>query len=190
MAMTDRDTLMEHIESTWPILTNLERNAVQYTLQDADITIMRQFFYSIWERRNPDDPEGEWSEYAEEVKKVEAAYGTRVLKGYQTDRGRVYLQYGEPNTIVRRHNDLDAYPYEIWHYYKIGRFNNKRLIFYNPDLVTNDFQLLNSDIPGEVRNDQWVLMVLQRNNTFGNVDKNVVDNGASRVLIDLWNNPR
>lgn len=190
MRFTDRDTLLEHIESTWPILTNLERNAVQYTLQEADINILRKFFYTVWERRDPDNPSGAWEEYEEQVQKVQEAYGTRVKKGYQTDRGRVYLQYGEPNTIVKRYNDLDAYPYEIWHYYKVGRFNNKRLIFYNPDLVTNDFELLNSDIPGEVRNDRWVLMVLARNNTFGNVGKNTVDNGASRVLIDLWNNPR
>ena len=190
MQFTDPDILREHVESCWPIMTSLERNAVQYYLESADLGILRSFFYTLWERRNPENPEAGWDEYAEQVQKVQEAYGTRVKKGYQSDRGRVYLQYGEPNTIVRRHNDLDAYPYEIWHYYKIGRFNNKKFLFYNPDLVTNDFALLNSDVPGELRNDQWVNQVLLRNNHSSGADSPNVNNGASRVLIDLWNNPR
>jgi len=190
MQFNDADVLREHIESCWPIMTTIERNAVQFYLGNADISILRSYFYTLWERRNPESPEAGWNEYAEQVVKVQSAYGTRVKKGYQTDRGRVYLQYGEPNTIVRRHNDLDAYPYEIWHYYKIARFNNKKFLFYNPDLVTNDFALLHSDVTGEVRNDQWVNQVLQRNNHSSGPDSPTVINGASRVLIDLWNNPR
>ena len=48
--------------------------------------------------------------------------------------GRIFLYHGPPNTITDRPNEPSAYPYQIWHYYKIGKFNNKRFIFYKPDL--------------------------------------------------------
>lgn len=190
MQFTDRDVLEEHINSLHPITSNVERSTIEYQLKEADLTLLKQFFYSFWERRSPENPEAAWNKYLEEVKKVQANYSTRIKKGYETDRGRVYLQYGPPNTQVLRHNDTDAYPYEIWHYYQAGKFRNKRFVFYNPDLVSNDFELLQSDLPGEIKNDRWVMMILQRNNSLGNQEQRTIDNGASRVLIDLYNNPR
>jgi GWxTD domain-containing protein len=190
MQFTDQAQLKEHVNSLHPITSNVERNTIEYQLKEADLTLLRQFFYSFWERRNPENPEEAWNKYLLEVQKVQANYATRIKKGYETDRGRVYLQYGPPNTQVVRHNDTDAYPYEIWHYYQAGRFRNKRFVFYNPDLVSNDFELLQSDVPGEIKNDRWVMMILQRNNSMANQEQRTIDNGASRVLIDLYNNPR
>lgn len=186
----DRDSLWEHVRSLHPITTTIERGAIESYLAAADLTLLRQYFLAFWEKRDASDPEGAWNKYREEVRKVQANFGTRIKKGYETDRGRVYLQYGPPNTMVIRHNDTDAYPYEIWHYYRINQFRNKRFVFYNPDLVTNDFELLQSDLPGEIKNDYWVMMILSRNNSLGNTEIRRVDNGASRVLIDLYNNPR
>jgi GWxTD domain-containing protein len=38
--------------------------------------------------------------YLEQVKKVNASYGNNLNMGYDTERGRVYLQYGPPNAIA------------------------------------------------------------------------------------------
>ena len=36
--------------------------------------------------------------------------------GWKTDRGRIFILYGEPSEIERFPNQMDTKPYEIWHY--------------------------------------------------------------------------
>lgn len=153
------DTLSQYIYSLWPIASKGEQTSIEANLGDADLRMMQQYFYTFWERRDPDNPEAAWEKYKEQLALVEEEFGTRIKRGYQTDRGRIYLRYGPPNSMTKRHNDLDAYPYEIWHYYKLGRFNNRRFVFWNRDLATNDFEMLHSDVPGYVKNNNWTDML-------------------------------
>ena len=101
---------------------------------------------------------------------MEKGYGTRIFPGYATDRGRVYLQYGAPNTVTTRESSPNEYPYEIWHYYKIRQFSNKRFVFYNPDLVGNNYRLLHSDLIGETQNYRWQYELIKRNANNVNID--------------------
>ena len=39
-----------------------------------------------------------------------------------------------------------------------------------PDLVTNDYSILHSDVPGEVKNENWNATLNSRNSTNGNID--------------------
>ena len=39
--------------------------------------------------------------------------------GYRTDRGRVYLIYGEPDQIDRFPSETNMKPYEVWYYNSI-----------------------------------------------------------------------
>ena len=70
--------------------------------------------------------------------------------------GWILLRYGRPNTIVQRHHGTQYYPYEIWHYHKAGQFNNRRFLFYTPQVVGECFELLHSDHPQELRNADWL----------------------------------
>lgn len=78
-------------------------------------------------------------------------YGNNFQDGFETDRGRVYLKYGAPSTHVVRENSPSEYPYEIWTYNKIGKYSNKRFVFYNPDLTNGAYRLLHSDVLGELK---------------------------------------
>ncbi len=42
------------------------------------------------------------------------------LKGYRTDRGRIYLKYGPPDFIEDHPYEWGTYPYQIWYYNKYG----------------------------------------------------------------------
>ena len=53
-------------------------------------------------------------------------------QGSMTEMGNIYIRFGKPNTVVKRHHETEYYPYEIWHYHKAGRFNNKRFCFFAP----------------------------------------------------------
>ena len=43
------------------------------------------------------------------------------LSGWKTDRGRIYIMYGPPNSI-EAHPVGVAQPYELWHYREIKEF--------------------------------------------------------------------
>ncbi|MBL0317573.1 MAG: GWxTD domain-containing protein [Flavobacteriales bacterium] len=87
----------------------------------------------------------------ESIAAVKANFATRIKPGWQTDRGRVYLKYGKPNTRIQRPSDPDYWPFEIWHYYVTdSNLHNRRFLFYDTNL-SGDMELLHSDVPEEVK---------------------------------------
>lgn len=164
------DSLDEFIYCLYPIVGDQENRIIDKQLKEFSDTMKRQFIYSFWYNMNQVEPEKNWLEYKKQVILAEKMFGTPVRRGYQTDRGRIYLKYGAPNTVDDRPNEPSSYPYQIWHYYKIGRFNNKKFVFYQPDLVTNDYMLLHSDLQGEIQNFKWQRDLNMRNTQTGNID--------------------
>lgn len=162
-AFTNKNELIDHILSLVPIASSIELIFIDNQLKLSELPLMQKFFYDFWLRRSPVSPESAWIAYRTEVIKVNSEFGTKIMRGYATERGRVYLQYGAPNTISRNYTEPSAYPYEIWHYYKLDNQSNRKFVFYNPDLVTNDFQLLHSDALGEPFNNQWEVLLQKRN---------------------------
>ncbi len=164
------DSLTEFINCLSPIASPNELMIIDRKIDNMSDSTKRQFFYSFWFNQNNINPQKDWEDYKLQVKKIDRLFSTKVRKGYQTDRGRIYLKYGAPNNIIDRPNEPTAYPYQIWHYYKIGKFNNKRFVFYMPDLVTNEYTILHSDVPGEFYNSKWQKDLNGRNTSRGNID--------------------
>jgi GWxTD domain-containing protein len=188
-AVSDRDTLAEHIRSLRPIADPLERKVIGDRYKDRDLELMQRFFYSFWANRSP-DPEAAWKAYYTEVLKVNREFGCRILKGYDTDRGYVYLKYGAPNSIMDRFNEMDSYPYTIWHYYRAGRYSDKRFVFYQPNLANDCFELLHSEVPGEIQNPRWNQVLHSRNVAMPNVDPQGVNNSSGERTLEFYNMPR
>ena len=159
---TNEDTLKEYIKSTWPIANSSERQFVNDMLKKSSLEAKQKFFYNFWLSRNANDPENAWLQYKEKVAYVQRKYKTQVKKGYESDRGRVYLQYGPPSSIVDVPHEPIAYPYEIWHYYTIMDKTNRKFVFYNPDIAGNDYPLLHSDMIGEIITRNWEDFVYKR----------------------------
>lgn len=153
--ITGIDTLTAYLKSLKPIADNSEIRFIDNQLKASDLKLMQQFFYSFWEKRNATNPQYAWGEYRNKLIEVQERFGTRIKPGFETDRGRVYLQYGPPNTVISESSETGAYPYEIWHYYHIADQSNKKFIFYNKSLSSNDFELLHSNMIGEVNNPEW-----------------------------------
>jgi GWxTD domain-containing protein len=166
----NHDTLREFIKCLSPISSQMERAFAENLVRDNNLTIMQQYFYNFWLNRDFVSPEAAWREYLNEVQKVNAAFKTQTKKGFESDRGRVYLQYGPPNQLIESYNEPNAYPYEIWHYYSLGNQRNKRFVFYTKDIVTNDFALIHSDAIGELSNFQWQYIINSRMNILPGVD--------------------
>ena len=169
-AYNNEEMMRDMVSSLRPKSNTVEANYIDTQLESADLPGMQRFFYHFWEKRNPDHPDQAWAEYKLEVDKVNTAYGTKIEKGYESDRGRVYLQYGPPNSIAKSEREPSAYPYEIWHYYVLGNQTNRKFVFYNPDLVTNDYTLIHSDALGEVNDPRWQMKLQKRNTQSRDLD--------------------
>ncbi len=171
--ITGADTLREYIRSLSPIATELERIFINTQIATASLPTLQQYFYQFWQKRSELEPEKAWTAYNQEVIKVNNTYSTQVRKGYDTDMGRVYLQYGPPNNITDvpfetsgyRHtagsSSTGSVPYQIWHYYSLNnnRERNKRFVFINSSLLAADYQLVHSDVKGEIQNYNWQAML-------------------------------
>lgn len=183
------DTIKEYIRYLEPISTTQEKNFAIAHLSTSELSTLQKFFYKFWTDRDEIAPEQKWLNYLNEVNKVNYAYSTLIHRGYETDRGRTYLKYGPPNAISESYYEPGTYPYEIWQYYtlKDGQ-RNKKFIFYTKDMVTNDFALLHSDVPGEISNYRWQYMLYQRVDPGFDIDQGATqDNwgGNSKKYFDL-----
>lgn len=88
---------------------------------ELDLSGKRRFLWAFIKRRDldPSTPESEFFEiFKQRFTHVNDQYGSRggLLPGWKTDRGRIYLRYGEPDEIVYRPFVGGAEPYEIWQY--------------------------------------------------------------------------
>jgi len=176
--ITDIDTLREYIQFLMPISSQQEKGFADAHLGSSDIETLQRYFYNFWLNKDQLEPEKAWYAYLAEVNKVNFAYSTQIQKGYDTDRGRIYLKYGAPNAISESYNEPAAYPYEIWHYYvlKNGQ-RNKKFIFYTLDIVTNDFTLLHSDVTGELSNYRWQQVLYSRARPGFDIDQGATEDG-------------
>ncbi len=188
--LNNADSLREFINSTYPVGTGLEKNFIREHLKKSDLKTMQQFFYGFWINRDPRNPELAWKAYNEQIYKVQVNFGTPVKKGYQTDRGRVYLQYGPPNTRSTQYSEPSNYPYEIWQYYTMNNNQrNRKFVFYSQDMVTSDFTLLHSDATGEINNPRWKIDLRNRIFTTLDLQDTQVINSWGNMESDYWELP-
>lgn len=115
----------------------------------------REFLYKFWKKRDQDPGTAEnefYNEYMNRVRTSEQKFGTINRSGVKTDRGRVYIIYGEPDEIDRYPNDIDKKPYEIWQYNQL----EGGVIFVFGDVTGfSNYELLHSTKRGELRDDNW-----------------------------------
>lgn len=170
-AMTDKE-LRDNITSMRPISEMFEREYADNLLKqkELDVELLKKYMLSFWERRNKVNPQQAWLEYYALVKETIELFSSKIMKGYETERGRVYLQYGRPSSRTQVTNEPSAYPYEIWWYYEYKGQRNIRFVFYNPDMITNDYQLLHSEALGETFDPQWRLILFSRTTAFRDID--------------------
>lgn len=188
--ITNLDTLKEDISCTFPVASGLERAYTRNMIKSNDLQKLQDYFYGFWKRRDQADPEHAWLVYREQVKKVQFNFGTRIKKGYQTDRGRVYLEYGPPNTRSQQYSEPNTYPYEIWQYYTLKETQrNKKFVFYSPDMVTSDFYLLHSDAIGETNNPSWQFVLTGRSQTPKDLQDTQIINAWGSQSGDYWDLP-
>ncbi len=122
----------------------------------ADVAYVRSFIYSFFRSRNPKDPAGEWKTYSDQVRAVNRLFNLGGRTGYESERGRVYLQYGPPAERIPVYQETGSRPYELWRYDTLPKDEKGgRFLFFQPGGPLEDFVLLHSTALGELRNRGW-----------------------------------
>jgi len=188
--MNNMDTLADLIRSLRPISSQLEVNFAQNQLKGKDLKLMQQYFLNFWMIRNPANPQQAWSTYNQEVIKVQNSFGSKKVKGYDTDRGRVYLQYGPPDQRTQVPSEPSAYPYEVWQYYRLKGQTNRKFVFCDPDLATSTYRLIHSDALGEINDPRWDMKIHSRDSQSMDNQNLNAPNHFGGSSIDNFNNPR
>ena len=189
-SIENRDSLLLYIDYLYPISTSSEKIYVKSMIETADVQTLQKYFYNFWLERNNVDPQSAWLNYLQRVKEANANFKTVSVAGYRSERGRVYLQYGKPNVIAESLHEPAAFPYEIWHYYQIGGQHDIKFVFYTIDLATNDFQLLHSDMVGELSNYHWQRDLYRRTWDPYSIDDVIVPNSYGSFATDYYMQPR
>jgi len=149
------EELAENISSLFPIATPREWSYASNQLSTWDLEQMKKFFYGFWVNRNPLEPEAEWGKYYEGVKKANELFSANKIKGFATDRGRVFLKHGTADYIENSVHENHTLPYQIWTYNKLGDETNRLFIFAESAVGTNDYELIHSTARGELYNENW-----------------------------------
>jgi len=146
----------EMFEVSEPIATKMDVDNYEML---KDVKSKRKFLFDFWKLRDqiPETPKNEFKEeYMERVHFVDIRYKTFVKRGVKTDRGRIYLIYGEPDEIDNYPSQYNMKPHEIWYYHSIE--GGVEFVFGD---VTgyNNYELLHSTKRGEIRDDSWARRV-------------------------------
>ena len=79
-------------------------------------------------------------EYYRRIRYTNKAFSVGKRPGWRTDRGMIYIQYGEPDDVERHPFDMDGFPYnapwQVWRYYS----TNREFVFVDRR-GSNDFEL-------------------------------------------------
>lgn len=173
--VTNIDTLNDYIKCLFPIMQSKQITHAINQLKTKNTVWMQKFFYSFWVEFSPYNVEGEWLKYKAQVDMVNKHFSTQIKRGYETDRGRIYLKYGAPNNIVKRDQPVDSYPYEMWHYHTTTRQGNVKLVFYNPNMISGDFELLYTNLYEESSDPNWKNILMSINNSGNNFGNTIED---------------
>ncbi len=96
-------------------------------LRDAPPLRREALFRDFWKRRDP-SPGTEQNELMQEyyyrVEYANTHFSTN-RNGWETDRGRIFILYGEPSDIEQHPFEINSKPYEVWYYNAL----NRRFVF-------------------------------------------------------------
>lgn len=157
--------LKKYIKALQPILNTKEQMSNTSILGNNAPDLLRKYLFAFWKKRNEKQPEVAFKNYAERLRIAENKYKAPGLAPYETDRGRVLLQYGIPNRIETEITESgrsalessSMIPFEIWYYYDTEWLDQKSifLVFVQEVRGDNNYKLVHSNAIGEIRNPEW-----------------------------------
>lgn len=152
----DSATVIYGLKALAPLLSNQRASALTLALKEGSLNVQKYFLYNFYKQEYPAAPQQAYESYMKVVEAVNNKFYNTVGDGFKSDRGYIYLKYGQPNKVITVNDELSMPPYEIWYYDFIAKTNqnNVRFLFFSPNL-DNEYRLLHSTCQGERQNQNW-----------------------------------
>ena len=101
-----------------------KEDSIKYYLKKGSYEEKKAFFQRFWESKDP-NPDTEANELMEEyyrrINYANGQFSSSGLGGWITDRGRIFIKFGQPDDVERHPFEANSYPYEIWRYYSLQK---------------------------------------------------------------------
>lgn len=181
--LTEND-LVYNLKALLPRLPNNDVITVNILMDEENYKGMKFFLYNYWVNYDPVTTEETFNAYNQIAQAVDQKFYSTVGRGFETDRGYIFLKYGKPDNVISVENEPLAPPYEIWFYDRLDLSgeNNVRFLFYNPSLGGYDYQLLHSTTRFETQNRQWEVEL------YSDAPNDITDNRVDATTVkDSYN---
>ena len=147
-----------------PLVIVAESGELSKWSKDLSLRAKRRFLVDFWKRRDqtPDTPVNEARRvFYDGVAYAEKHFGEKgrvSAPGWRTDRGRIYIKYGEPEEQLDRVQAGRAVPYQVWRY-RQGR--DRYFVFADRSNGIGVYQLVHSNDVKEIGIPNWREIVTQ-----------------------------
>jgi GWxTD domain-containing protein len=137
-----RSSFMSGFEDTIEILSVIADSDDLRELESAPPAERFDAWERFWKKRDPTPSTGENESLDEFLSRLGYVmkYFSRFRPGWQTDRGKIYLEFGKPDKIADYPGHLGR-SYQYWYYYSLGTI----FVFEDP-VGTGEYQLMSTEI--------------------------------------------
>jgi GWxTD domain-containing protein len=160
--MTSADSLTEGdaklMEQVIRYITSKEEKD---TYKVLNLDGKKEWLKAFWDRKNP-NAGSKVNTYKNEIFRrflyANYYYSSSAAKrndGWNSDRGRVYIQYGPPDQVDLRPSTMALKPYERWLYYRLPGQSGGNYFIFVDETGYGNFQLRHSTVKGEISNPEF-----------------------------------
>ncbi len=155
--LTEDELAAEEIGRFKQDVTYIATSADLKMFNELNFVGKKNFIDEFWRKRdpNPETPQNEFKiEHYRRINMANLKYSRTQESndGWNTDMGRVYITYGEPDDIERYPSSQGTKPWERWNYHNLE--GGVYFIFMDEDGY-GVYRLVHSDKKGEVSFPQW-----------------------------------
>jgi GWxTD domain-containing protein len=138
---------------TWMryVLTKEEQKRVERLTAEGK----REYLHTYWQEREQEKP-GAADQYFARVAEANRRYSYLKRAGWRTDRGRVFILYGEPDQTYQNYGAADLPDHEVWQY---DQLEGGCIFVFCDRSGFGDLDLVHSTKRGEIYNPQWDQLV-------------------------------
>lgn len=123
--------------------------------KNFDLEGKKKFMVTFWRKRDPDlftEVNEIKQEYFRRLAFADAEFSFGTTKGWQSDEGRIYIIYGEPDQIDRYPNTMGQRPFQVWYYHNIE--NGIEFVYVDKGGF-GDLELVHSTARNEIKDYEW-----------------------------------
>ena len=138
-----RSMLAANFDDTMEILSLIASKEELEPIRNAEPGDRAAQWSNFWRRRDPDPTTAENEALDEHMRRVSfvSRNFSKVGDGWRTDRGRIYIRFGEPEEISTESDSRNRGEYLIWRYYML----NRTFVFYDM-YGLGDYRLIEGDV--------------------------------------------